>query len=68
VLVSKLKHKDVLDRIERDSLVSLGTVVEENVAKYQIGKLPKKDKRGTICYTIRYDLKKDKIISITEQG
>ena len=68
VLICKLKHKEILDRKEKESLVTLGTVIEGNVAKYQIGKPVQKDGRGSICYTIRYDMKKDKIISITEQG
>jgi hypothetical protein len=68
VLICKLKHKEILDRKEKESLVTIGTVIEGDVAKYQIGKPVQKDGRGSICYTIRYDMKRDKIISITEQG
>jgi hypothetical protein len=59
-LICDKEHQDMLDRIEREKLVSAGTVVANNIATYRI-----KNKKGAVIYTLRYSIKQDKIISIS---
>jgi len=66
-LICVPKYQYILDKIEKDSLITLGTVIEKNMATCQIGKPDKKNKQGTdIVYTVLYNIKVDKIVSITK--
>ncbi len=68
-LICDHKYQYILDRIEKDSLVTIGTVVEKNIATCQLGKPGQKNKdRYVVFYTIRYDIKEDKIISVTKRA
>lgn len=68
-LICTKEYKHYLDKAADDPSIDSWLIVDKNIATYTVGKptsetLHKKKKKYTILFTVRYDLKQDKIISV----
>jgi hypothetical protein len=66
VLICKKEYTNLIETIEKDSLEITRTEVKNGIAKCHYGRPARSRKQPAVVYTITYDTKKDKIISVTK--
>jgi hypothetical protein len=67
-LICKKEYTGLIESIEKDSLVVTGIDIKNHVAQCHYGKPARNHKRPVIFYTIAYDMRSDKIRSVSRSG
>ena len=67
-LICTKKYANLIETMQKESLVITGTDVKNGIAKCHYGKPTENKKVPSIFYTIAYDIKKDKILSVSKNN